>query len=78
MFLSLFLSGFLIRVRGQVRVSDVLGDGFSVRVRERTTLGLGEDWVLSITAGICLGGIFGKKQKASDLNWKFHNLIPRQ
>ena len=30
-----FLSSFLIRVRGEVRVRDGLGDGFRVRVRDR-------------------------------------------
>ena len=44
-----FLSGFLIRVRVEVRLG--FGDGFRVRVW--ASVRAREGWVSSITAGIC-------------------------
>ena len=71
---QLFLSGFLIRVRGEVRIRDGLEDGFRVRVRVRDRARVrargGLDFIYYCRDIIELkhrpSGIFGKKQKTPE------------
>ena len=57
---QVFLSGFLFRVRGEVRVRDGLGDDFRVRVGVRASGGLGFIYNCQnmVETKLCPSGIF--------------------